>query len=94
MADDRVRATLADIASELRATEELPVDRTAARWVGEAQAVATDLDEGSPDRDTVRRRVGHVVDLLDNVDDTGHPEADEHVAAAHSLASALLDRLD
>jgi hypothetical protein len=94
MAEDRTRALLADIAEALQATEELPVERTAARWIGEAQAVATDLTRGEPAPDTVRRRVGHVVELLDNVEDTGHPEADERVDAARSAARDVLDRLD
>jgi hypothetical protein len=94
MADDRTQALLADVAEALQATEELPVDRTAARWIGEAQAVAMDITQGDPGPDTVRRRVGHVVELLDNVEDTGHPEADERVDAARSAATDVLDRLD
>jgi hypothetical protein len=94
MADDHTRTLVAEIAARLEATEELPVDRTAARWIGEAQAVTTDLAENDPDRDTVERRIGHVVELLDNVERTDHPEADEHVAAATSLAVDLLETLD
>jgi hypothetical protein len=93
MTDDRTREALAELAGELAATEELPVERSAGRWIGEAQAVATDLAADPPDRDTVVRRLGHVLELLDNVDTTGHPAADEHVQTATSRASALLDRL-
>jgi uncharacterized membrane protein YccC len=88
---DRTERLLADLAAKLEATAQLPVERTAARWLGEAQAVATDLTRGDPDAETVARRVGHVVDLLDNVEDTGHPEADDHVAAAKRLAADLLE---
>jgi hypothetical protein len=72
----------------LAATAELPLDREATRWVAEAEAVAGDcLDI---DSETVRRRrVGHVRDLLSNVDATGHPEGDDHVAAALELAEEL-----
>jgi len=84
---------LDDIAAELQATQELPVERTAARWIGEAEAVATDLTRGDPDPETVARRVGHVLELLDNVEDTGHPAADDHVATAESLAADVLEDL-
>ncbi len=90
---DRLASRLDDLAGELQATEELPIDRTAARWIGEAQAVATDLSEGDPDADTVARRVGHVAELLENVDGTDHPEADDHVTAAKSIADGVLDEL-
>ncbi|WP_135363033.1 hypothetical protein [Halosimplex halophilum] len=85
--------------AELEATEERPVDRTASRWIGEAQAVAGDAaglaadaagsaaDESAAS--TVRERVGHVADLLDNVDGTGDPAADERVATARSLAEDI-----
>jgi len=84
---------LDNLATELEATQELPVERTAARWIGEAEAVATDLTRGDPDPETVSRRVGHVLELLENVDDTGHPAADDHVAAARSLAAEVLEDL-
>ncbi|MFC6943206.1 hypothetical protein ACFQE8_25165 [Salinirubellus sp. GCM10025818] len=73
----------------LAATAELPLDREATRWVAEAEAVAGDcLDI---DSETVRRRrVGHVRDLLSNVDATGHPEGDEHVETARELAAELV----
>jgi hypothetical protein len=85
--------------AELEATEERPVDRTASRWIGEAQAVAgdavdlaADITDSTADESTastVRERVGHVADLLDNVDGTGDPDADERVATAKSLADDI-----
>ncbi|WP_436932405.1 hypothetical protein [Halosimplex halobium] len=81
--------------AELEATEERPVDRTASRWIGEAQAVAGDAADLASDGDdestasTVRERVGHVADLLDNVDGTGDPDADERVETAKSLAAEI-----
>lgn len=84
MTDERFR-TLHD---HLAATAELPLDREATRWVAEAEAVAEDcLDVTDPS--VRRRRVGHVRDLLGNVDSTGHPEGDDHVEAARALAGEL-----
>lgn len=84
MTDER----LADLHDHLAATAELPLDREATRWVAEAEAVAGDcLDIADPA--VRRRRIGHVVDLLSNVDATGHPEGDEHIEAARTLAAAL-----
>jgi hypothetical protein len=81
--------------AELEATEERPVDRTASRWIGEAQAVAGDAAGLASDADdpgveaTVRERVGHVADLLSNVDGTGDAGANERVATARSLAERI-----
>lgn len=80
--DERVER----IHAELEATEELPVDRTASRWVGEAQAVAADAASGGLEESVARERVGHVADLLENVETTGDERADEHVATARDLA--------
>jgi hypothetical protein len=70
----------------LAATEERPVERSAGRWIGEAQAVAGDLAGGDPDPEVVSERVGHVRDLLSNVEGTGDSEADERVAEARRIA--------
>ena len=72
--------------AELEATEELPVDRTASRWVGEAQAVAADAAGGDLAADVGRERVGHVADRLGHGEGTGDETADEHVAVARELA--------
>jgi hypothetical protein len=86
MTDERFR-TLHD---HLAATAELPLDREATRWVAEVEAVAGDcLEIGDPA--VRRRRVGHVRDLLGNVEATGHPEGDDHVEAARALAAELSD---
>jgi hypothetical protein len=73
----------------LRATAELPVESAANRWIGEAEAVAGDLVGEDVDPDVVKRRVGHVADLLANVDGTGDPEANDHVVAAREIAAEL-----
>ena len=75
--------------AELEATEESPVDRTASRWIGEAQAVAADAASGELNEEVVRERVGHVVELLGHVEGTGDDAADEHVATARDLAAEI-----
>lgn len=85
MTDER----LGDLYDHLAATAELPMDREATRWVAEAEAVVEDCLDVD-DEAVVRRRVGHVRDLLANVDATGHPDGDEHVEAARTLAAELL----
>jgi hypothetical protein len=72
----------------LAATEEVPLEREATRWVAEAQAVAGDLRDVD-DEAVIRERMGHVRDLLSNVDSTGDPAADEHVAVARETAAEL-----
>lgn len=76
----------------LVATRERPIEREASRWIGEADAIAGDLvGAGVSDLDTavVEERVGHVAELLSNVETTGDPTADEHVEAAHELADTI-----
>ena len=76
---------------ELRATEEYPVERSASRWVGEAQAVAGGVAGGGVDEDVIRERVGHVLDLLSNVETTGNDAADAHVETARDVAGEIVD---
>ena len=80
-----------ELHAHLEATEELPVDRAASRWIGEAQAVAADLVDGDVSRAVVETRVEHVRELLEHVDGTDHPEADDHVEAALDIARSILD---
>jgi hypothetical protein len=84
-------ALLADLHDHLAATAELPIDRDANRWIGEAEAVAADLATNDLSPETVEERVGHVRDLLTEVEATEHPEADDHVAAARDIAARLLE---
>ncbi|WP_459191377.1 hypothetical protein [Halosimplex sp. J119] len=92
--DDELAERVERLHAELEATEERPVQRAASRWIGEAQAVAGDASElastGGPS-DTVRDRVGHVRDLLGEVETTGDEVADERVAAAVALAKEIVD---
>lgn len=80
---------VARLHDELRATEERPVERSASRWIGEAQAVAADVAGDDVSDAVARERVGHVRDLLANVGETGDPEADEHVERARSIAAEI-----
>jgi hypothetical protein len=78
----------------LAATQERPVERTASRWIGEAEAVAADLVHGDVTRAVVRKRLGHVQELLANVSTTADETADEHVVEAKRLVDELLDELE
>jgi hypothetical protein len=73
----------------LAATAELPVDRSASRLLGEAEAVADDLRDCSPEVRTQRAAV--VLELLEEIDETGHSDADDHVATARAIAARLAE---
>ncbi len=83
---------LASLHDHLEATEDRPLTDEANRWLGEAQAIAADVDEADLDGDTTRERVDEILDLLDEVDGTGDDEADKHVDAARRAAKRVLDR--
>jgi hypothetical protein len=75
----------------LAATAERPVDPETSTWLGEAEAVVADVaDDPAPPDAVIQRRVEQADELLANVDTTGDPVADEHVAAARELIDALL----
>ncbi|WP_323192482.1 hypothetical protein [Halostella sp. PRR32] len=82
---------VAELHAHLAATAELPIDRDANRWIGEAEAVAADLAANDLSPATVEERVGHVRDLLEEVDQTDDPEADERVASARETAARILE---
>lgn len=77
----------------LAATAERPVETGASRWLGEAEAVASDVAAGDPPQSAVVTRVRQVRELLSHVDATGDDEADEHLAAARDIVDALEGRL-
>lgn len=81
---------LTELAETLRETESHPVERTANRWLGEAEAVASDLAAADLPEEVVRERLGHVEHLLSNVEGTGSAEADELVERATALTEAAL----
>lgn len=90
MTDESRQSNLRTLHEHLAATAERPVETSASRWIGEAEAIADDLVGRDADPAVVAERVGHVVDLLANVDTTEDGTADEHVAAARSVARELL----
>ena len=74
----------------LAATGELPVETSASRYLGEAEAVVEDaLEPDTPDA-VVRSRVQQARELLSHVDETGDEEADRLVAAARARCAGLL----
>lgn len=81
---------LAALHEHLAATAQRPVERTANRWLGEAEAVAADVAAGDAPRTVVEERVRTVRDLLSHIDSTGDPEADEHVREAKALTDEIL----
>ncbi|MFC5279456.1 hypothetical protein ACFPM1_11915 [Halorubrum rubrum] len=87
--DDERRAAVNELHGHLAATAELPIERAANRWIGEAEAVAADLVEVPNDPELVRKRATQMAALLDEVDDTGDSTANEHLAAATRIADQL-----
>jgi hypothetical protein len=85
---------VAALHDHLAATEERPVEREAGWRLGEAQALAAEIDRGGVDGETVVRRAGEIRTLLAEVDGTGDAEADDHVAAARELADRIAKRAD
>lgn len=88
--DPPLDEAVAEIHEHLRATESLPLTAAANRWLGEAAAVVADVHGAGLPPDVVRERLQHVRRLLGEVDETGHPEADAHVAAARERVAAAL----
>lgn len=75
----------------LAATEDHPLDAETGRLLGEAQAIAADVDESDLDYETTQERVGEVLGLLGDVETTDD-EVEEHVAAARRAAERVLER--
>ena len=86
MDDERIRA----LHDHLAATAERPVERTASRWLGEAEAIAGDIAHGRMEPGVQRERLEKVDQLLQNVEGTGDEAADEHVAEARAIVDVLL----
>ncbi len=94
MTESDLESNVRRLSEHLAATRERPVEREASRWIGEADAIADDLvGAGLADLDpaVIRERIGHVAELLSNVEETGDRTADEHVAAARDLADVILE---
>ncbi|WP_126661063.1 hypothetical protein [Haloterrigena salifodinae] len=91
MTDESLRERAQELHRHLEATAELPIDRTANRWLGEAEAVARDVATSDLDEETTLERVAKVQHLLGEVDETGHEEADDHLEAAKEVCTEILE---
>ncbi len=80
--------------AHLAATEELPIDPTANRWLGEAQAAAADVADGSAPDAVVTKRARQVVRLLESAGDLDNDAAACRVDAALTVARELVARGD
>ncbi len=89
---DRLDGLVSSLHDHLAATEEQPLEEEANRLLGEAQALAADAETADLDAETTKERVDDILDLLTEVDGTGHEEADKHVAAARRAAERALDQ--
>ena len=87
MDDDRLQ----ELYDHLAATGERPVERTASRWLGEAEAIAGDVADGDLPPEVQQERLEKVEHLLANVEGTGDEAADEHVAAAEAILDEVLN---
>jgi hypothetical protein len=82
------------IYTHLAATEQMPLEESANRWIGEAQAVAEDLVAHDATDAVIHDRTSKIVDLLESIDDTGDADAEARVEAALVLARELVERLE
>jgi hypothetical protein len=85
---------LATVHEHLAATAERPVSREATAWLGEAEAVAADVATGHPPPAAIERRLDDLDRLLGEVDGTGDPDADAHVAAAREALAAAREQFE
>lgn len=94
--DDPAAMDRAELAAalheQLAATEELPIDPTANRWLGEAQAAAADVADGTAPDAVVTERARQVEHLLESAGDLDNAAAGRHVEAALELARELIAR--
>ncbi|WP_338036882.1 hypothetical protein [Natronorubrum sulfidifaciens] len=93
-ADDSERGIAVQVrqlSHRLEATADVPVNRTASRWLGEAEAIAADAATSDLEDATVRERVATVRELLSEIDDTGHEDADAHLESAKRICRAILE---
>lgn len=91
MADDEADYSddVATLHEHLVATETLPIDHRANRWLGEAEAVAADLRYNDATESVIRDRASQIVHLLENVGDTENDDAAAHADAALDIARTL-----
>ncbi len=75
----------------LVATAELPIERTANRWLGEAEAVARDAATNDLDVATTTTRVEQVRHLLTEAGELECDTAEDHRRAACELCERILE---
>ncbi|SDK71824.1 hypothetical protein [Natronorubrum texcoconense] len=80
-AEDSLEDQTQQLHRHLEHTAELPIDRDANRWLGEADAIARDVATSDLEREVVVERVEKIQHLLSEVDETGHVAGDEHLEA-------------
>jgi len=78
--------------AHLAATEELAIDPTANRWLGEAQAAAADVADGTAPDAVLTKRARQVERLLESAGDPDNAEAARRVDAALAVAREILAR--
>ncbi|WP_247006177.1 hypothetical protein [Halorientalis litorea] len=83
---------VAALHDHLEATARLPIDPTTNRWLGEAQAAAADIADGTAPDSVVEKRAEQVRHLLENAGNPENEQARAHVTAALALARELLAR--
>lgn len=88
--DPDSRESLLELHDRLRAVLELPVERDASNWIGESEALVRDLVDRKASPAVRRQRLTTVRELLEEVEETGNPQANEHVAAAIRITAELL----
>lgn len=88
---DRLDGLVSSLHDHLEATEQQPLEEEANRLLGEAQAIAADVNNNDLDPQTAKARVEEVLELLAEVDGTGDTEADEHVDAARRAGERALE---
>lgn len=91
--EEQTEELLERLRDQIAATEELPIAREANAWLGEAQAVAADAARGGSPA-VIADRVRQVRKLLERIEATEHPEADERVDDALATASEIERRLE
>lgn len=88
---DPLELRLNELYASLEQTSELPIDREANRWLGEAEAVARDAAMSNLAADVARERVREVDRLLSEVGDVESERARKHVEDARALCTEILE---
>ncbi|MFT4957473.1 MAG: hypothetical protein ACI9EZ_000788 [Halobacteriales archaeon] len=88
------REPIRQLHDHLAAVQERPVDRMANRWIGEAESVVADIVGEDLEHHVFQKRLSHVEELLDHVEELDDSAASDHLAEAKRSTADLLDRLE